>query len=467
MIALVSLPLVRNLVKQIVSETNMKSLTFLIAFCLWALEAQSQRFISSQDLGAGEALSSRIFPWDQDQFLLLSYNRGQRVLIFTGSPNSRFSVPYSNAEMPNVRYHHQSYSFLNGRGWVGSIDKIHTATRFDSWTPVDIAEPGREIEVSSLTPISPSEAFATAASYIVTRIDSTGGVIGKWTEDYRGVVYHILGDQSRKIATLPPENSPISNAVRTADGAICVALRTDSELRYALAIIRLDGRIRYVEAPSGMPSFITPTFIVRTENSTIVAFYAGVTGGGDIPPSFLYYDEASGISSWHKLPRESYVSFAIAVGASKVLAHSLSSLLVLDRTTATQRDILHPTLNYTMNPLGLSHYGTDSVAVAFQEGLMLMPIQQLVPTSVQSDTKPGRVVRALSTSVSFEHIVDGSENVSWLLYDNNGRLVEQGLTEIGQTDLTVEFAGKPQGLYLLHLSAGNRRLILERMIYMD
>lgn len=448
----------------------MKSSVFLITLSLWATQVYAQRFIPTQQLGTGRSVESMLFQWENDQFILLGNNPVTRrqSLILSGTPNVGFRMSNTNLTMPDVEYSQPSFMFFNGMGWCGSINNIFVSSGFDGWTPKSIAETGREVNVQSITPFSPPTALVTAHSYIVTRVDSSGGTIGKWTEDYSGVLYYIIGNEIRKVATLPHESSPISNAVRTFNGAICVALRINPEQKYALAIYDLNGEVRYVDAPSGMPSKITPSYIIRTEDSKIYAFYSGITGGGNIPPSMLIYNEATGISTWHQLPQQgANLLGAVAVGSSKVLAHTFHGIASIDGTSIKVQQILHPTLNYAMMPIGISRYGADSVAISFQEGLMLMPIEGLLSTSVVEESKPGRIVRAPMSTVTFEQIVDGSENVSWHLYDSNGRLVEQGQTEVGQTEISVEFAGKPQGMYILHLRAGNRHLMLEKMIYME
>jgi hypothetical protein len=368
--------------------------------------------------------------------------------------------------MPDVLLSTPAIAFNGNRGWCGTTNALLTTTLLSRWTTVDVSESGREVSIASISPINADEALIAAASYIVTRIDSTGGAVGKWTEDYRGVILHAVGDGVRKVATMPHGSSPISNPQRLTDGSFCVALRIDPATRYCLAVVDLDGRTRFIDAPGDMPSGITPTALVRTDDAKVYSFYAGITGGGDIPASFSVFNEKTGTLTWHRLGDNQTVISATNVGPSKVVAHSFSRLLVFDGTTVTEQSLLHPTQQYAMMPIGATRYRSDSIAVALQEGLMILPLA-VNPTSVESERRLGRVVRPPSSSVSFDHIVDGSENVSWLLYDNNGRLVEQGLSELGQTDITVQMLGKPQGIYFLHLKAGNRHLILERLIYMD
>lgn len=444
----------------------MKAL-LLILLLACAKDATAQRFIPSDVLGAGRGVGSRIFPWGQNEYVMLGDNPNSRQpLILRGSPSSRFTSPSANLSMPDVQLSSQAIAFNGNRGWCGTLNKLLTTNSLVSWQTLDLSELEREVSAMSISPLTENEALVSAASYIVTRIDSSGGSVGKWTEDYRGVVYHVVGDAVRRLAMLPHESSPISNPQRLTNGSICVALRIAPGVRTFLAIIDLSGQVRYVDAPSGMPLGVTPTALVRTVDAKVYAFYAGISGGGDASPSFVIYDEKTGMASWHPLDQNQAVVSATSAGPSRVIAHSFSRLLTVVGTTVTERSLLHPTLQYPMGPIGVALFNGDSVAVSLQEGLMLLPLPANT-TSVINETRPGRIVRAPSSTISFEHIVDGSENVSWLLYDANGRLVEQGLTEPGQTDITVELLGKPQGIYLLHLKAGNRHLILERLIYMD
>lgn len=103
-----------------------------------------------------------------------------------------------------------------------------------------------------------------------------------------------------------------------------------------------------------------------------------------------------------------------------------------------------------MDALGSLPYGSDTVAIAFREGVVLVPRESLLGTTSVDYGNAGRVLSESGSEVSFALSGNGSGTRSWFVYQTTGQHVTSGVLDPGETRLRLNIAGWVPGLYVFH-----------------
>lgn len=445
----------------------MKNATALVITCLLACyNAASQTFISAQSMATETRLTSSLYFRDANSWFVLREVKGQQnaeigVLenwkIRTPS-NSRSLIPYADFSL--------SATTISGAvAWIGSEGSINYSDDLINWKDIPLREQGRELVAYALAPAENMGILASISSYVVTQSDTNNGIVYKRVTDIKNRLEYITPESRRVLYQDTGRRDPFTIGVRTIKGGYAVGFGRSGLDDYYMAFVDPDIQVRLVAAPSDMPSGVSPSHLHRADNGDIYCFYGASSMAGRLRPPFcVVYHELSGLTEYIQLPSGiGPVRSAINFAGRVICASDGGILTIRDRELRW----LQPTdgqSNVAISILGFSTIGTDTLLAVAREGIVVYPASYFSTTSV-AEPNPGRLVTG-DNSVELDHFFSGHDEVEWRMYDDGGRLISQGTTEIGQTDLKVPMGSMTSGSYSVMLTTGSNTVLVQRLLYM-
>lgn len=416
---------------------------YLVLIVVFSQGAFAQRFISAEELGIPTGLGSRLFDIQDGNVVVLGQRAADSTIpVLRGSLDGGFRPVETGLVMPKERFETSSVAFSHGRGWVGVPNRIMVSDDFGPWKTLSVAESGRGVVITGITPLSEKNAVVTGFSHLPFRVAPVGPTPPY--HDQRGVLFVVNDTVYRKLVTFERFESPISNAVQLSDGSFIVAVRT---FNYLFAIVRPDGEIRFIPTPPGMNTNTIPSQIARTADGKVLTFNLG---GGGVGPYIAWYDEYTGEVSWQEnIPFVTGLN-PMAIGPSQMLTHGDGKVGFVNGRQVSATQYVHPTTNLIMDALGSLPYGSDTVAIAFREGVTLVPLSSLIGTTSVDGSDECLIRSGSGSEVAFVLCDNGAGTRPWFVHQGMGQRVTSGVFYPGETHLRLNIAGWVPGLYVFH-----------------
>ncbi|MBS1562345.1 MAG: hypothetical protein JSS89_12130 [Bacteroidetes bacterium] len=443
-----------------------KTLTLIFACLCICDTATSQTFISAKSMSAEAGLSSSLFPRDEHSWYVLRNVKGQQKADIGVLENWRIKSPStSSTEIPFEEISMGAATFSNGTSWIGMVGKLGYSTDLSNWKEVELKEDGRELKAYALSPADGIGVLASISSYVVLQADTNNGVVFKRISDIKNRLELITPESRRVLYQDSGRRDPFTIGINTSNGGFAVGFGRYGTDSYYMAIIGADLQARLIEAPSNMPAGVAPTHLHRASNGDIYCFYGASSVAGRLrPPFYILYHTMSNMSEYVQMPLEfGFVSNAANFGGQVICATNGGILAIKDKEFR-RFQLTDGQSNLALSIFGLASSGNDTLLAVAPEGIVVLPASFFTTTSIK-EPSPGRIVNG-DNSIDLEHFFSGHEEVQWLLYDNNGRLLSQGTSQVGQTDLNVPLGNMISGSYSIILTTPQNTFMMQRLMFL-
>ncbi len=349
--------------------------------------------------------------------------------------------------------------------WVGEIDRFQYVEPNGVWSAISSKEGSRETYPRNFSMIDGVGIVASLWAYNVDSQDTVNGTVMKFTSASRNSIALVTKSGLTTIySDTITRRGAHTNVVRTLDGRLATAFQRFDDGHTYMILMSLDGAFEEVEAPVDMPRYCTPSFLHNGKNGKVYCFYSAVNYRGVLHAPFVaVYDLASRLTSVIKFPHQaSYANTALETQGVMLVAMMDGIAVIKDGTSRLVAipDGVGKNLNYIKDCKIL---GTDSLLILDNNGLAVVPINQFLGATGVSE-RLEQQTGLIGTKLYLEGLIDSHTEITWSVYNDQGRLIISGVTTPGQEEIDLNIPGMPNAPVSIQLSANGRSLHIQRFM---